>query len=91
MKERERRIRLKILKLIRIKIQVLPTVTVAQWVEHRRDEPWTWVQILANVIFFIFPLRSFFLCYPGEALECPISTGACKKLNNVDSNNDIQI
>ena len=26
-------------KLIRIKIQVLPTVTVDQWIEHRRDMP----------------------------------------------------
>ena len=26
-------------KLIRINIQVLPTDTVAQWVEHRRDMP----------------------------------------------------
>ena len=32
-----------------------------------------------------------FLCYPGESLEGPILTGVCKKLNNVDSNNDIQI
>ena len=37
MKERERRNELKIWKLIRIKIQVLLTDTVAQWVEHRRD------------------------------------------------------
>ena len=57
-------------KLIRIKIQVLPTDTVAQWVEHRRDKPRTWVQILGSAIFF--PLRSFFLCYPGDALEGPI-------------------
>ena len=27
-------------------------------------------------IFNLF--RSFFLCYPGEALEGPISTGVCK-------------
>ena len=37
------------------------------------------------------PLRSFFLCYPGEALEGPISTGVSNKLNNIDSNNGILI
>ena len=42
-------------------------------------------------IFLFFPLRSFFLCYPGEALEGPISTGVSKDLNNVDSNNSIQL
>ena len=63
---------------MRIKIQVLPTDAVAQWVEHRRDKPRTWVQILASAIFLFVPLRSFFLCYPGEALEGPISTGVCK-------------
>ena len=51
----------------------------------------TWVQILASVFFLLFSLHSFFLCYPGEALEGPISTGVSKKLSNVDSNNSIQI
>ena len=32
-----------------------------------------------------------FHCYPGEALDDPISTGVCKEFNNVDSNNDRQI
>ena len=42
--------------------------------------------------YFLFvPLRSFFLCYPGEALEGPISTGVSNKLNNIDSNNGILI
>ena len=61
-------------------MQDLPTDTVAQCVEHRRDKPKTWDQILASVIFFIcsVPLRSFFLCYHGDALEGPISSGACK-------------
>ena len=63
-----------------IKIQVLPTDTVAQWVEHWRDKPRTLVHILASVIFLFVPLRSFFLCYSGEALEDPISTGVCKNL-----------
>ena len=36
-------------------------------------------------------LRSFFLCYHGEALEGPISTGVSNKLNNIDSNNGILI
>ena len=29
-------------------------------------------------IVYIVPLCSFFLCYPGEALEGPISTGVGK-------------
>ena len=33
----------------------------------------------------------FFLCYPGEALEGPISTGVSNELNNIDSNNGILI
>ena len=53
--------------------------TVAQWVDHRRDKPWTWVRILASVRYSLFvPLRSFFLCYPSEELEGQISTGVCK-------------
>ena len=39
--------------------------------------------------FLYDPLRSFFLCYPGEALEGPILTGFVK-FNNVDSQNDGQ-
>ena len=34
---------------------------------------------------------SFLLCYTGEALEGPISTGISNKLNNIDSNNGILI
>ena len=45
-----------------------------------------------RVSYFLFvPLRSFFLCYPGEALEGPISTGVSNELNNIDSNNGILI
>ena len=34
-----------------------------------------------RVSYFLFvPLRSFFLCYPNEALEGPISTVVCKNL-----------
>ena len=62
MKEEERRNRLKIWKQIKINIQILPTDTVAQWAEHRRDKPRTRVQILACVIFFIF---SVFYFYPS--------------------------
>ena len=37
--------------------------------------------------YFLFvPLRSFFLCYPGESL-----TGVSNKLSNIDSNNGILI
>ena len=65
-----------------IKIQVLPTDTVAQWVEHRRDMPKDLGSNPSECHIFL----AFFLCYPGEALEGPISTGVGKKLNNVDSN-----
>ena len=41
--------------------------------------------------FLFVPLRSFFLFYPGEALEGPFSTGVGNKLNNIDSNNGILI
>ena len=45
-----------------------------------------------RVSYFLFvPLRTFFLCYPGEALEGPISTGISNKLKNIDSNNGILI
>ena len=37
---------------MRIKIRVLPADTVAYSVEHRRDKPRNWVQILASVRFF---------------------------------------
>ena len=43
----------------------------------------------SNPVFF--SLHSFSLCYPGEALECPISTGVSNELNNIDSNNGILI
>ena len=56
----------------------MPTDTVPQWVEHRRDEPWAWVQILASDMFLFFPLHSFLQCYPDEAMEGQISTGVCK-------------
>ena len=40
------------LRLIRIKIQDLPTVTVAQWVEHLHDKPRALVVIQTSVRFF---------------------------------------
>ena len=65
------------LKLIRIKIRDLPADTVAQSVENRRDKPRAWVRILASARFLICSVASFLLCYLGEALEGPISTGVC--------------
>ena len=41
--------------------------------------------------FFFVPMRSFFFCYHGEALEGPNFDWGLQKLNNVDSINDIQI
>ena len=39
----------------------------------------------------IYIYVAFFLCYTGEALKGPISTGVSNKLNNIDSNNGILI
>ena len=68
---------LEISKLIRIKILDPPADTIAQSVEHRRDKPWTWVQILVSVRLFIF-----FRCIPSSLLPlrsvgCPILTWVC--------------
>ena len=72
--------------------QVLPTDIVAQLVERRRDMPKDLGSNHSECHIFLFvPLRSFFLCYPGEALEGPISTGVAIKLSNNDSNNGILI
>ena len=64
------------LRLIRIKIQDLPTDIVAQLVEYRA------ISLGSNPcecqIFLICFVASFCLCYPGEALEGPISIGVCK-------------
>ena len=76
---------------MRIKIQVLPTDTVAQWVEHRRDMLKDLGSNSSECHLLFVSLCSFFLCYPGEAVECSISTGVCKELYNVDSNNGIQM
>ena len=67
-------------KLIWIKIQVLPTDAVAQWVEHQCDKPRSWVQILASVIFLFCSVAFFLSLLPDEALGGPISTGVCKNL-----------
>ena len=76
---------------MKIKIQVLPTDTVAQWVEHRRDMLKDLCSNSSECNFLFVPLCSFFLCYLGEAVECSISTGVSYELNNFDSNNGIQI
>ena len=62
---------------MRIKIRVLSADTIAMRVEHRRDKPKTWVQILASVRFVICSVAFFHLCYSCEALEGPISTRVC--------------
>ena len=91
MKERERRNRLKIWKLIGIKIQVLPTDTIAQWVEHRRDKPRTWVQILASVVFFICSVSFFLSLLHRRSVGRSNFDWGLQKLNNVDSNSNIQL
>ena len=71
--------------------QDLPTDTVAQWVERRRDKPWAWVRILASVIFFICSVAFFLSLLPWRCVGMCNFDWGLQKLNNVDSNNDIQI
>ena len=77
--------------LFGIKIQDLPTGTVAQWVKHRRFKPWTWVQILANVFFCFSSVAIFLSLLPLRSVGGSNFDWELQKLNNVDSNNDIQI
>ena len=68
------------------------TDTVAQLVERWRDMPKDLGSNPSECHIFLFvPLRSFFLCYPGKAMEGPISTGVSNELNNIYSNNGILI
>ena len=76
---------------MRIKIQNLLTDTVAQWVKHRRDKPWAWVRILANVILFIFSVAFFISLLPGRSVGRSNFDWGLQKFNNVDPNNDRQI
>ena len=55
------------------------------------DQGVTTTPYICILYIYIYILRSFFLCYTGEALEGPISTGVSSKLNNIDSNNGILI
>ena len=91
MKERERWNRLKIRKPISIKIQVLPTDTVAQSVEHRCDRPRTWVRVLASVMFFICSVAFFLYLLPWRSVGRSNFDWGLHRLNNVDSYNDTQI
>ena len=81
---------MEIWKLIRIKIQDLPTDIIAQWVEHRRDKPRTWVQIITSVIFFICSVALFLSLQPWRGVGMSNFNWGLQRLN-VDSNNDIQI
>ena len=72
-------------------IQVLPTDNVTQRVEHRRDKPRTWVQILASVIFFICSVAFFLSLLPWRSARRSNFDWGLQKLNNVDSSNDTQI
>ena len=56
------------LKLIRIKIQDLPTDTVAQSIEHRRDKPKALVQIQASVRYLICPVVFFHSLLPWRSV-----------------------
>ena len=74
MKARQRS-EFKIWKLIRTKIQVLPTGTRSLVGKASAlEKPRTRVRVQASVRFFICSVESFLLCCPCEALEGPIST-----------------
>ena len=75
---------------MRNKIRILPAVTVAWLVEHRRDKPRNWVQILASVRLLFFPVTFFLFCYPCEALEGPISIMVLHYLISLTNKNDIK-
>ena len=70
---------------------LLTAFTVAQWVEHRRDKPRTWVQILASVYFFICSVAFFLPLLPWRSVGRSNFDWGLQKLDIVDSNNDIQI
>ena len=72
-------------------MQDLPTDTVAQWVEHRRDKPWASVRILASYIFFIFSVAFFLSLLPWRSVERSNYDWGLQKFNNVHSIYDIQI
>ena len=77
MKGRQRS-ELEIWKLIRTKIQVLPTGTRSLVGKASAlEKPRTRVRVLASVRFFICSVASFLLCCPCEALEGPILTRVC--------------
>ena len=65
------------LKHRNIKFRELPTKAIAQSVERLRDEQKAWIRIIASVKFLFCPFAFFLLCYPGEAVVGPISTGVC--------------
>ena len=64
---------------LKLKMRDLPADTVAQSVERLRYKQKDWVRILASVRCLTCSAAFFLLCYPGEALEGKILTGACKK------------
>ena len=77
MKEEKAAERVGDIKPMKIKIRLLPDDNVAQSVERRRDNPRAMDRILASVSFLICSVAFFLLCYPGEALQDPFSTGVC--------------
>ena len=54
---------------MRIKIQDMPTDSVAQWVEHRRDKPWARVRILGSVRCLIYFVAFFLSLQPWRGVE----------------------
>ena len=71
------------LKHIRIKILDLPTGTVTQWVEHRRDKPRVWIQIRARVRFF-YLFRSVLSLLPWRSVGRSNFDRGLHKFNNVN-------
>ena len=76
---------------MRTKIQVLPTDTVAQWVEHRRDMPKDLGSYPSEChISNLFRCVLSFSVTLAKRWKAQFRLGLAKKFNNVDSNNGIQ-
>ena len=79
------------LRACRDEIRALTADTVARWVERRRGVPGTWVRVLVGFIFFVCSVTFFLSMLSWRGVGRSNFDSGLQKLNNVESNNDIQI
>ena len=91
MEEVKQRNEFEIYKPIRNKNQDLTTDSVAQTVEHRRDEPFAWIRILASTIILVCFLAIFLSLLRWRGTGRSNFVWGLQKLNNFDWNNHMQI